>query len=77
MKTTEVKLILATILIISGLILLFLGFYQKPVGEIDNSVLVAFGETSTFAGSLFGIQSLEKYKFTKKLQENERKNVDN
>lgn len=77
MKTAEIKLILATILVISGLVLLFLGFYQIPIGEIDNSVLVAFGETSTFAGSLFGIQSIEKYKFTKKLKENERKNVDN
>lgn len=27
-----------------------------PPGEIDNSVLVAFGEISTFAGALFGVR---------------------
>ena len=26
-----------------------------PPGEIDNSVLVAFGEISTFAATLFGV----------------------
>ena len=27
-----------------------------PPGVIDNSVLVAFGEISTFAGALFGVR---------------------
>lgn len=35
--------------------LLIAGFIVAPVGEIDSSVLVAFGETLTFAGALFGI----------------------
>lgn len=77
MKATEIKIILAAILVLAGIVLLFLGFYAKPIGEIDNSVLVAFGESSTFAGSLFGIQAIERYKFTKKLQKNENNNLDN
>ncbi|MEZ3577304.1 MAG: hypothetical protein K1W01_07395 [Muribaculaceae bacterium] len=35
--------------------LLIAGFIVAPAGEIDSSVLVAFGETLTFAGALFGI----------------------
>lgn len=27
-----------------------------PSGEIDNSVLIAFGEFSTFAATLFGVK---------------------
>lgn len=77
MKTAEIKIILAAILILAGLVLLFLGFYAKPIGEIDNSVLVAFGESSTFAGSLFGIQAVENHKFKKKLQQNENERLDN
>jgi len=39
----------------AGLILIFSGFWVAPTGEIHNSVLVAFGEISTFAGALFGV----------------------
>ena len=42
--------------------LLFCGFWVKPTGEIDNTVLVAFGEVSTFAGGLFGIDYNYKFK---------------
>lgn len=35
--------------------LLIAGFIVAPTGSIDSSVLVAFGETLTFAGALFGI----------------------
>lgn len=33
-----------------------------PSGEIDNSVLVAFGEICTFAGALFGVDYSYKLK---------------
>ncbi len=49
------QLIIAAILSLAGLILLFLGFWCSPTGEIHNSVLIAFGEVSTFAGALFGV----------------------
>lgn len=43
----------ATIAVGSGL--LVAGFTLSPTGEIHNSVLIAFGETLTFAGSLMGV----------------------
>ncbi|MCD7929940.1 MAG: hypothetical protein LUE98_07595 [Tannerellaceae bacterium] len=49
------QLRIAVLLITSGTILLFCGFWVKPEGEIHSSVLVAFGETCTFAGALLGM----------------------
>ena len=51
----DLQLIAAFILSIGGLILLFCGVFIDPQGEIHSSLLVAFGETATFAGALFGI----------------------
>jgi len=56
------QLVIAVVLTLAGLILLFLGFFCSPQGEIDNSVLIVFGEVSTFAGALFGVD----YKYKKK-----------
>lgn len=58
----SVQLLLAALLVFSGLILLFSGFFLPPEGEIHSSVLVAFGETCTFAGALFGVD----YKYKNK-----------
>ena len=57
-----IQVILSVFLIITGLALLFMGFFAPPHGEIDNSVLVAYGEISTFAGSLLGLDYHYKYK---------------
>ena len=67
-KAMRLQLIVATLLVLSGLVLLFSGFWVDPTGEIDGSVLVvdptgeidgsvlvAFGEMCTFAGALFGV----------------------
>jgi len=54
-KKHSVQLWIAVLLTAAGILLLFFGFWTAPLGEIHNSVLVAFGETSTFAGALFGI----------------------
>ena len=51
----NVQLSVACFLVLIGVGLLIAGFWVVPVGVIDSSVLVAFGEISTFAGSLFGI----------------------
>jgi hypothetical protein len=51
----NVQLTIAILLTMSGIVLLFCGFWTDPEGEIDSSVLVAFGETGTFAGALFGV----------------------
>ena len=55
MKRLTVQLIIAFLLTLSGIVLLFSGFWIDPQGLIDSSVLVAFGEISTFAGALFGV----------------------
>ena len=55
MKKLTVQLAVAVSLTVSGMVLIFSGFWVSPRGEIHNSVLVAFGEVSTFAGALFGV----------------------
>lgn len=51
----DIQLITAAVLAIAGMILLFCGLYIDPKGEIHETVLVAYGEILTFAGSLMGI----------------------
>ena len=46
---------LAVIITLAGIALLFMGFWVVPVGIIDSSILIAFGEVATFAGALIGI----------------------
>ena len=58
----DLQLISAFILSIGGLVLLFCGIFIDPQGQIHETVLVAFGETATFAGALFGIDYVYKKK---------------
>ena len=58
----ELQLIAAFILSLGGLILLFCGVFIEPQGQIHESLLVAFGETATFSGALFGIDYIYKKK---------------
>ena len=58
----DLQLISAFVLSIGGLVLLFCGIFIDPQGEIHSSLLVAFGETATFAGALFGIDYVYKKK---------------
>lgn len=64
--TSETKLTLQFLLglavVIAGLVLLFLGFYAVPIGEIAPSVLTAFGEAATFSGALIGVDYSYRYK---------------
>ena len=55
MKQSLLQLILATAMCIFGCALLVAGLALPPAGVIDSSLLVAYGETLTFAGSLIGI----------------------
>lgn len=68
----NIQLALGIILVVAGLTLLFLGFYAHPIGDITNSVLVAYGEVSTFAGALIGVDYSYKFK-TLKVEEEYRK----
>ena len=56
------QLATAAILSVGGLILLFCGVFIEPQGQIHETLLVAFGETATFAGALFGIDYVYKKK---------------
>jgi hypothetical protein len=72
MKTKlNVQLWAASGLTFSGIILLFMGFWVNPAGVIDHSVLVAFGEVSTFSGALFGVDYTYKIKRFKHKGEDE------
>ena len=55
MKERIIQLLIAAVLSLAGIILLFIGTWLAPQGEIHESVLVAFGEIATFAGSIIGI----------------------
>ena len=48
---------LAVGVMICGLVLLFMSFHVPPEGEINSSVLYAFGEISLFVGSIIGISA--------------------
>ena len=60
--TIELQLIAAFVLSLGGLVLLFCGTFIDPQGQIHESLLVAFGETATFSGALFGIDYVYKKK---------------
>ena len=62
MKQLNLQLLTAAVLSLGGLVLLFCGAFIAPEGQIDSSILVAFGETATFAGALFGIDYVYKKK---------------
>ena len=46
---------LAILLTFAGIILLFIAMLTAPIGEINTSVLIGFGEIMTFVGALLGI----------------------
>lgn len=80
MKNTQTKvklniqLALGVTLVVAGIVLLFLGFYAHPIGDITNSVLVAYGEVSTFAGALIGVDYSYKFRTFKIEEETRRQN---
>ena len=54
-RKLTIQLLCAVSMIIIGCTLLIAGFVVPPLGVIDGSVLIAFGEILTFVGALFGI----------------------
>lgn len=50
------------VIVAIGLVLLFLGFFAVPVGQISASVLTAFGEIATFSGALIGVDYRYRFK---------------
>ena len=62
MKERLIQLIIAAMVSIGGLALLFYGASVDPEGQIHDTILVAFGEAATFAGSIIGIDYHYKFK---------------
>ena len=58
----NLRLLVVVLLTIIGSGLLIAGFLVPPLGMIDSSVLVAFGETSTFVAAILGVDYNYKYK---------------
>lgn len=58
----NIQLWMAIFLVVLGCGLLIAGFIVDPLGEIHNSVLIAFGESSTFSGSLMGVDYHYKFR---------------
>lgn len=61
----NLRLIVAVVLTIVGSGLLIAGFIVPPLGIINSSVLVAFGETSTFVAAILGIDYNYNYQIYK------------
>ena len=61
-----VQLISSICLVVFGCVLIMLGFFIQPTGEIHPSVLTAFGEILTFAGAVIGVDYNYKLKTNKK-----------
>ena len=76
MKDTRyIQLLIAALVVVMGMILLYIGVSMDPKGEIHETVLVAFGEAATFAGSIMGIDYHYKSKyFNKHNDENDKTN---
>jgi len=53
-------MLLGFFMAVFGCVLIMLSFYVAPIGEIANSVLIAFGEIATFSGSLMGMSATYK-----------------
>lgn len=65
MKLDTKKFALGTLLVISGVTMLFVAMYIQPQGEIHSSVLGAAGEVFLLAGSLLGLDSYFDFKIKK------------
>ncbi len=61
-KKLNAQLWLGVVIAIAGVALLFWGLLTPPGGRIDSSVLIAFGEVATFAGSLIGVDYHYRYR---------------
>lgn len=68
----KIQLIISALLIIVGCGLLIAGFCVPPVGIIDGSILIAFGEILTFVGAIFGIDYSYKIKITTREKEDKK-----
>ncbi|MDR1883732.1 MAG: hypothetical protein LBR26_13250 [Prevotella sp.] len=65
----KIQLAVSVLLVLVGSSLLVAGFCVPPLGVIDHSVLIAFGEILTFVGAIFGIDYTYKIKILNNREE--------
>lgn len=51
----SLQLLLAVLMVLFGMAVIVAAFIAPPTGNIDPTVLTAYGETLTFAGSVLGL----------------------
>lgn len=74
LKMEQRRFWVGCILILVGIVLIFMGFYQEPVGELSGSLLAATGEVFTLGGSFCGLDAYVEYKVRKLNHNNNDKN---
>lgn len=70
----NVQNILSVIFSISGIVLIFLGFFSVPIGEISTSLEIVLGELLGFIASLLGIDSYYSYRLSRIINKEDNKN---
>lgn len=60
----KVQFAIAGGLMVVGCVMLLIGLFIEPQGQIHSSLLIAFGEVGTLAASVLGIDAI----YTNKLQ---------
>lgn len=68
------QLVIAGLVTLMGCGLLIAGFIVPPMGVIDNSLLIAFGEVCSFVGALLGIDYTYRYKLYSLRSEKDKSN---
>lgn len=66
------RFILATGMIVSGIVLVYIAFFTPPVGEVHGSILGFFGEIITASGAILGIDIAVDKKINKRLKNDEK-----
>lgn len=68
-KKLRLQLVLAVLLVCFGVAMITVAFLVPPSGQIDTTVLTAYGETLTFAGALMGLDYHYAAKYISKQKE--------
>lgn len=71
MKNDVWRIISAMFMLVAGTVLSYLGFFQPPVGEISESVLLFTAQALVYAGSAFGIDLMIDAKIRKRIKQQE------
>lgn len=56
-KSPNIRIIIAVVLLVLGMITCWVSLFLPPMGVIDNSVLYLFANISTLSGALMGVEA--------------------